>query len=273
MSTPMHMPPCPPGSFAYTIRPGDTLFLLAQRFGTTVAAILALNPGINPYNLQVGQVICIPTPPGRVCPPGSFPYTIRPGDTLFLLAQRFGTTVAAILALNPGINPYNLQVGQVICIPTPPGRVCPPGSFPYTIRPGDTLFLLAQRFGTTVAAILALNPGINPYNLQVGQVICIPTPPGRVCPPGSFPYTIRPGDTLFLLAQRFGTTVAAILALNPGINPYNLQVGQVICIPGSGGMDPSQAGSEPGQEGDWSQATGSGQEGGGDGEPDGGEEG
>ncbi|MCL6522628.1 MAG: LysM peptidoglycan-binding domain-containing protein, partial [Firmicutes bacterium] len=50
MSTPLYGAhhACPPGSFAYTVRPGDTLFLLAQRFGTTVAAILALNPGVNP---------------------------------------------------------------------------------------------------------------------------------------------------------------------------------------------------------------------------------
>lgn len=52
---------CPQGSFAYTIRPGDTLFLLAQRFNTTVAAIQRLNPGIDPNNLRIGQIICVPT--------------------------------------------------------------------------------------------------------------------------------------------------------------------------------------------------------------------
>ena len=50
------------------------------------------------------------------------------------------------------------------------------------------------------------------------------------CPPGSRRYTIAAGDTLFSLAQRFGTTVSAITSLNPGIDPNRL-VGRVI-IPG-----------------------------------------
>ncbi|MCQ4925877.1 LysM peptidoglycan-binding domain-containing protein, partial [Tissierella carlieri] len=170
------------------------------------------NPGIDPNNLQIGQVICIPqTTPPPTCPPGSFAYTVRAGDTLFMLANRFNTTVQAILAINPGIDPNNLQIGQVICIPqTTPPPTCPPGSFAYTVRAGDTLFMLANRFNTTVQAILAINPGIDPNNLQIGQVICIPqTTPPPTCPPGSFAYTVRAGDTLFMLANRFNTTVQA----------------------------------------------------------------
>ena len=230
---------CPPGSTQYTIRPGDTLFSLAIQFNTTVQAILAINPGLDPNNLRVGQIICIPGPTPTQCPPGSTQYTIRPGDTLFSLAIQFNTTVQAILALNPGLDPNNLRVGQIICIPGPsptqPGR-CPTGSFEYTIRSGDTIYNLAIEFNTTVEAILAINPGINPNNLQIGQVICIPGTgpgPGR-CPAGTFEYTIRAGDTFFSLANRFNTTVAAIQAANPNVDPNNLQIGQVICIPGAG---------------------------------------
>lgn len=107
-----------PGGTVYVIRSGDTFFSLAQRFGTTVEAIMTANPGVNPNALQVGQEICIPVaPPAPTCPPGAFSYTIRAGDTLFSLARRYNTTVSAIIRLNPGIDPNNLRVGQIICIP------------------------------------------------------------------------------------------------------------------------------------------------------------
>ncbi|MCK9445214.1 MAG: LysM domain-containing protein, partial [Tissierellaceae bacterium] len=175
----------------------------------------------------------------KTCPTGSFPYTIKSGDTLYKLAQTYNTTVDAIMKINPGINPNNLQVGQVICIPgtaPPPPTTCPTGTFSYTIKSGDTLYNLAIRYNTTVEAIMRVNPGINPNNLQVGQVICIPgtaPPPPTTCPTGTFSYTIKSGDTLYNLAIRYNTTVEAIMRVNPGINPNNLQVGQVICIPGT----------------------------------------
>ena len=116
-------PPVCPGFF-YTIQVGDTLFELAQRFGTTVEAIIAANPGIDPTRLVPGQRICIPVPTPPVCP--GFFYTVQVGDTLFELAQRFGTTVQAIIAANPGIDPTRLIPGQRICIPvpSPPIRRC-----------------------------------------------------------------------------------------------------------------------------------------------------
>ena len=47
------------------------------------------------------------------------------------------------------------------------------GLFPYTVRPGDTLWLIARRFNTTINAIVDVNPGIDINNLYIGQVICI----------------------------------------------------------------------------------------------------
>ena len=229
---------CPVGTTPYIVRPGDTFFSIARRYNISVDALIAANPNVNPDNLQVGQQICIPmgTPPQK-CPIGTTPYTVKAGDTIFSIAQKHNTTVDAILRANPGLNPNNLQIGQIICIPmgTPPQQ-CPAGTTPYTIRSGDTFYLLAQRYNTTVEAIQRANPGVDPNNLQIGQVICMPgtpptTPPPSGCPTGTTPYTIKSGDTLYLLAKKFNTTVEAIEKANPGINPNNLQIGQVICIP------------------------------------------
>lgn len=117
------------------------------------------------------------------CPQGLFPYTIRRGDTLWMIAQRYYTSVAAIRAANPGLNPQNLTVGQTICVPsrraprppvTPPPSRCPVGLRTHVVQRNDTLWLIAQRYCTTVDTIMALNRGLTPGNLRVGQVILIP---------------------------------------------------------------------------------------------------
>ncbi|SNX53372.1 LysM domain-containing protein [Thermoanaerobacterium sp. RBIITD] len=116
--------------------------------------------------------------PYSYCPSGRY-YTIGPGDTLWLIAQKTGSTVDDIIKANPGINPNNLQIGQVICLPPiiPYGKTpeCPTGVY-WEVAPGDTLYSIAQTVGTTVDKILALNPYVNPNYLQVGQVICLPIP-------------------------------------------------------------------------------------------------
>ncbi len=112
-------------------------------------------------------------------------------------------------------------------------NVIPPdvddGVIEYVVRPGDTLWQLSQRFGTTVDAIMRLN-GLTSDLLQIGQVLRIPAADSSG---GSyFEYTVRPGDTLWQMSQRFGTTVNAIMNLN-GLSSDLLQIGQVLKIPNS----------------------------------------
>lgn len=64
-------------------------------------------------------------------------------------------------------------------------RQCSTGTFPYTIQPGDTLWSLAQRYNTTVDAIVAASSAIAPDSLSVGQVICIPGPSQHLLHPGA----------------------------------------------------------------------------------------
>jgi LysM repeat protein len=191
--------------------------------------------------------------------------TVVAGDTLTRIAARCGTTVQAILAANPGItNPNLIFIGQVIEIPSGQEATATPTTAPstptptptpsgttttYVVQPGDNLTRIAQRLGTTVQAILAANPQItNPNLIFVGQVIQIPSGQGPTPTPTTVPstptptptpsgttttYVVQPGDNLTRIAQRFGTTVQAILAANPQItNPNLIFVGQVIQIPG-----------------------------------------
>ena len=177
------------------------------------------------------------------CPAGcGGPYVVQAGDTLFSIAQRFSTTVPAIQACNPQItNPSLIFPGQVLCVPGAPAppQPCPVGCGGlYIVQPNDTLFNIGQRFNTTVQQLQQCNPQIvNPNLIHPGTFLCVPqgavgAPP---CPAGcGNPYTVQPGDTLFFIAQRFGTTVPAILACNPQItNPNLIFPGQVLCVPGA----------------------------------------
>ncbi len=122
---------------------------------------------------------------------------------------------------------YDVYQGIENNVP-PGGGGAGSGEMEYVVRAGDTLWLLAQRFGTTVDAIKRLN-GLTSDNLSIGQVLRIPTASND----SYFEYTVRSGDTLWLLAQRFGTTVDAIRRLN-GLSGSALSIGQVLRIPSNG---------------------------------------
>lgn len=118
------------------------------------------------YNTYFGAEDVIPPNTGN----DVTEYVVRPGDTLWLLARRFHTTVDAIKRLN-GLTGDNLQIGQVLRIPMSSSGG---GSyFEYTVRAGDTLWLLARRYNTTVDAIRSLN-GLKSDLLNIGQVLRIP---------------------------------------------------------------------------------------------------
>lgn len=95
-------------------------------------------------------------------------YVVKAGDTLWLIAQRYNTTIEAIQRLN-GLSGTLLSIGQILKIPVS-------GSAPYfeyTVRPGDTLWLIARKFGTTVDDIKRLN-GLSGNLLNIGQILKIP---------------------------------------------------------------------------------------------------
>ncbi|MCS7003602.1 MAG: LysM peptidoglycan-binding domain-containing protein, partial [Dehalococcoidia bacterium] len=213
----------------HVVRYGETLFSIAVRYNTTVAALAALNDIRNPNLIFVGQVIRIGGP-GVVPPPTSVPptppptgettYTVVRGDTLNRIAQRFGVTVSAIVTRNGLANPNLIYPGQRLIIPAPgttpvPPTAVPPTGVPPTQAPpptqqpggtihivqrGESLNTIARRYGVTVSAIVAANNIVNPNLIYPGQRLIIPTggvvptpPPGTGVPPTLPPSTINPG--------------------------------------------------------------------------------
>jgi len=110
ISTPGSSSPSTGGGIVYTVRPGDTLSEIAERYGTTYQSLAAYNGISNPNLIYAGQTIRIPTGGAS----GGRTYTVQPGDTLSELALRFGTTVQELQRLNGIQNANLIYAGQVI---------------------------------------------------------------------------------------------------------------------------------------------------------------
>lgn len=164
------------GSSLYIVQPGDSVSVIALRFGTTTAAIAAANGLVNINQIFVGQSLIIPAPfdPGVPSLPAIF-YTVQPGDTLRIIAARFGTSIAALAAENNIINVNRIFVGQVLRIPDQGGGFPPPAQYiSYVVGYGDTLNEIAVRYGITLQDILDANPQIrNPRLIYPGDVLSI----------------------------------------------------------------------------------------------------
>ncbi|MFO8060462.1 MAG: LysM peptidoglycan-binding domain-containing protein, partial [Bacillota bacterium] len=227
-------PPRCPGGILYAVRRGETLTSIARKFGVTVTALRRANPGIDPDRLAIGQVICIPGVADELCPDGQL-YTVRPTDSMFSIARRFGITLSRMIAANPWIpDPSLIYPGEQLCVPVavdPPAPPRCPGGILYAVRRGETLTSIARKFGVTVTALRRANPGIDPDRLAIGQVLCIPGVADELCP-GRRLYTVRRSDSMFSIARAQGVSLNALIRANPQIpDPDLIYPGEQLCIP------------------------------------------
>ncbi|PZE19809.1 LysM peptidoglycan-binding domain-containing protein [Paenibacillus xerothermodurans] len=119
-------------------------------------------------------------------------YVVQPGDTLYLIARRFGTSVEALMQAN-NLASSALIPGQRLTIP-----VTVP--FTYEVQPGDTLYLIARRFDTTVEAVMELNR-LTSSSLAVGQRLVIPVYTEAIVTVDSANVRSRPGTGFPIVAQ------------------------------------------------------------------------
>jgi LysM repeat protein len=159
-------------------------------------------------------------------------YTVRANDTLWDIANRHGITVAQLTAANPDVNPDALRPGQTLAIPS---KTPPVSGAVYTVKPNDTLWNIATKYGLFVNDLLAANPGVDPQRLMTGQILTIPGGGGEAAAataPAHATYTVRPDDTLWDIAANYGLSLNELLAANSGVDPRRLMAGQTLVIPG-----------------------------------------
>jgi LysM repeat protein len=105
-----------PGCAAYHyVYPGQTLYGIAWRYGTTVQAIAVANGIWNVNYIRAGQTLCIPWGPG----PGPVPgvHVVRWGETLLSISRMYGRSVWAIASANGIWNMNYIRAGQRLVIP------------------------------------------------------------------------------------------------------------------------------------------------------------
>ena len=99
------------GTIIYTVIAGDTLYSIARKYNSTIPNIQKFNNIPNPNKINVGQTIIVP-----LSPPEAIIYTVKPGDTLYRIARRYGTLVENLIKYNYLSSPYTIYPRQQLVV-------------------------------------------------------------------------------------------------------------------------------------------------------------
>ncbi len=215
--------------FVHVVRPCENLFTIGERYGVTWQNIAGANPDLRPpYGIIPGQRLMIPV----------LAYVVQSGDTLFRIGQRYSVNWQSIALANEIKSPFLVYPGQVLAVPRlcayePPAPAPPQpqppdpprlsGGLVYVVQKGDSLTAIAERFGVPVEPLGEANPQLSAAHALVpGQRLLVPA---RV-----FLHLVAGGETVYTLAQRYGSTIELVSMVNNLRYPFTLYVGQMLAV-------------------------------------------
>jgi len=170
-------------------------------------------------------------------------HVVQWGETLQIIARRYGTTYAAIASANNLANPNFVYAGQRLVIPTGAAAPSAGSTGVHVVGRGDTLRSIAARYGTTVSYLASINGLPNPDFIWVGQALKVPSTSSPTAAPqdqgSTVVHIVQRGEFLARIAWRYGTTSSAIASANNLINPSLIYVGQRLVIPAAGSSSPA----------------------------------
>ncbi|MBG0778143.1 MAG: LysM peptidoglycan-binding domain-containing protein [Desulfovibrionaceae bacterium] len=233
------------GYRVYKVRSGDSWYRISRNYGVPVSVLKRVNK-LSSNLLKPGQQVVVPKSgsAAAVNEPEEQTrryaaqrgnYIVRRGDTLSEIGKNFGVSVSTLMRANGIRSARSLRVGQKLYIPdqsptqTALSRkkaeqikeavVDSAQRDNYTVRPGDTLYDIGSRFGVSVQDLKKANNIRSARLLRVGQTLAIPgkgnTAPRKTTTAAKpQTYRVRPGDSVWTIAKKFGVAHTDILRWN-----------------------------------------------------------
>lgn len=233
------------GVVIHVVAWGETLSSIAARYGVTIEAIQSANNLATADRIFAGQRLVIPGAQGDAVRTQPGQHVVQPGENLYRISLRYGVSMEELAAANSLVNGDQVFVGQSLIIPVP-GSVAaippqaattiPPGGV-HVVQAGETLFSISRRYGISVSSLTTVNHLVNPSAIYAGQRLVLPGGAAASGSPGYTPatssttHTVSAGETLFSIAQRYGTSGWVLAQANNIGNPSLLYSGQVLTIP------------------------------------------
>ncbi|MCB9616398.1 MAG: penicillin-insensitive murein endopeptidase [Sandaracinus sp.] len=216
----------------WRVQAGDMLSALAVRFGVTVEELRTWN-GLEGDRILVGQELVVgdgesgdeddgPTPE-RVAPtpePEETSSDEEPRVVATANAARLNRAERARRAQEP------TREAEAPTTTSDATSEAPRRDLPsYVLQRGDTLSHVAVRHDTTVAELLAINPGLRPDRVTAGRSIRVPVAEGTM----RIEHVVRRGETLGRLAERHRVSVRDLQRWNPGLR-RGFRAGRTVVI-------------------------------------------
>lgn len=200
----------------YQVKSGDTLWSIARKYGVTVTELKDAN-NLNSNALSIGQLLYIPKEETEIIE--TKVYTVKKGDTLYGIANKYNLTVDELKKQN-NLTSNSLSIGQKLNVSNIPQDT----ETTYTVTKGDTLYGIANKFGVSVDNLKTIN-NLTSNTLSLGQVLKIPSKTSD-----KLTYTVKKGDSLYSIARTYNTTVDTIKRLN-NLSSNTLSIGQTLILP------------------------------------------
>ena len=203
----------------------------------------------NPDNLQIGQSLQVP---GPTVTAGSSRYSVKSGETLSDIADRYSVSVDTLMRMNGIRNPDSLQIGQSLQVP---GSTVIAGSGRHSVKSGETLSSIASRYQVRSRDLMAVNNLRNADHISINQTLRLPGnavmprpafKPVAVTPiPGATEHTVAKGQTLTQIAKAYKLPVASLISINQLSDPNKVEVGTRLYLTDPSFQTPSTTQAQP----------------------------